>query len=246
MKIKLPAYLHVIGRSVVDWWDSALTLALIFLIWLVAQVTIVLGPPATFGIYFMLHALITNGENLGIKGMIEGARKYWRVAWLWGLANLLVAFLVFANFNFYDQIGVSWGVYAQVFVLTVGAIWLATQFYALPFFMEQTDQRLILAWRNGLLTTLASPFFTLMLMIFCGLTLSVTIMFVLPILLGMPIIIAILGLRGVNDRLIAFGVRPAEKTPREIERDLVEQHEITNRPNLRGLGASPGSQEEQD
>ncbi len=49
MVLKFPAVLRVIGRSIVDWWDSWLDMVLVTIVWFVAQITVIFGPPATFG-----------------------------------------------------------------------------------------------------------------------------------------------------------------------------------------------------
>jgi hypothetical protein len=72
---RFPASLRVIGRSVVDWWDGWLDMVVTLMIWLFAQMTIVLGPPATFGLYYVVHNMI-NGEAQGVRGLIAGARMY--------------------------------------------------------------------------------------------------------------------------------------------------------------------------
>jgi hypothetical protein len=47
--------------------------------------------------------------------------------------------------------------------------------------------------------------------------LALSFVFMLPLFLGVPCLVVVLGFRGVYDRLIAFGIRKPEKTPKEIE-----------------------------
>ena len=101
MKSKWPAFLRVFGRSAVDWYDSWLDMTLIGIIWLFAQATIILGPPATFGVYYVTSNMVRNGESLGVRGMIEGARKYFIKSLAWGAINWLVAVISVVNFYFY-------------------------------------------------------------------------------------------------------------------------------------------------
>ncbi len=216
MTSRIPASLRVIGRSIVDWWDGWLDFVMISIVWLLAQVTIILGPPATFGAYYVAHSML-NGESLGVRGLIEGARKYFGKALLWGVLNWAVAALFVVNYQFYGSIQAAVAPYIRVFVITVMLVWLSTQFYALAFFMEQEDKRLRVALRNGVLTTLAAPFFSLILLILTLFLLGFSIALVLPAFLGLPGLIPVLGIRAMSDRLITFGIRQREKTPKEIE-----------------------------
>jgi uncharacterized membrane protein YesL len=218
MKAKLPASFRVIGRAIVDWWDSWFDLLGVVIVWLVAQVTIVLGPPATFGLYYVAYRL-TNGESLGIRGLIEGGRKFFWQAWLWALLNLLVIITVAVNLNFYGQFEGDWRFFVQVLLIFLSGLWFISQFYTLPFVFELKEEKVLLALRNGIMTALAAPFFTLILFIVASLIAIVCTITVLPIFMGVPAIIPLLGVRAVNNRLEAFGVRAPEKTPKEIERE---------------------------
>jgi len=215
-KSKIPASLRVIGRSIVDWWDGWLDMVLVMIVWVLAQVTIILGPPATFGVYYVVHSMI-NGEAQGVRGMISGGRKYFWKAWIWGLITLLGTVILIVNYIFYGRVEANWGVYVQGFVVLLSFLWLSTQFYALPFFMEQEFKSIKIAFRNGFLTTLAAPFFTMVLAIPAAIVIGLSGVFVLPLFLGLPGIIPFLGFRALYNRLEAFGLRQPEKSPREIE-----------------------------
>ncbi len=216
MKSRVPASLQVIGRSIADWWDSWLDMVLLSIVWFFAQLTIVLGPPATFGFYYVVHQML-NGELLGVRGMIQGGKKYFWKSLLWGLINLGVLILVYVNIQFYGNIEAVWGLYLQIFMILMGLLWISTQFYALPYFMELQVKKLRYALKNGVLTTLGAPFFTLIL-IFTALVLgTVSIVIIIPIFLGVLGIIPLLGFRGMYDRLVTFGLIEREKTPKEIE-----------------------------
>lgn len=215
-KSKLPASLRVIGRSFTDWWDGWLDLLVVVLVWIVAQVTIVFGPPATFGLYHVAYHLV-NGESLGVRGLIEGARQYFWKAWLWMLLFVIVLLTMVANYTFYGQIGAEWGIFAQTFVVFVTFLWFGVQFYALPYMMEQIDKKLLVALRNGLFTLLAAPFFTLILAIVAVLVVGFSFLLVVPIFFGLPAFLPILGIRALYDRLEAFGIRKRELSPKELE-----------------------------
>jgi uncharacterized membrane protein YesL len=216
MKSKVPASLRVIGRAVVDWWDSWLDMVLLSLAWIVAQVTIVLGPPATFGLFYVIYEM-TNGESMGVKGLIEGAKKYFLQAWLWAGINLLVALILYVNIRFYGEVQAVWGLYLQVFMIVITGLWIATQFYTLPFMMEMQVKKVHLALRNGILTTMAAPLYTLVVLVFAFIVALLGVGLVIPIFLGILGIIPFLGIRAMEERLITFGLKDREKSPKELE-----------------------------
>ena len=216
MKSRFPASLRVIGRSVVDWWDSWLDMVLMTMLWFAAQLTVVLGPPATFGFYYAVHSMVS-GQAVGVRGLIFGARKYFGKALLWGLVNLVVIFVTAFAAWFYLNVQAAWGLYAAVLVLSIGYLWLTAQFYGLPYFMALENKDLYTAIKNGLLTAMAAPFFTLMLMIVALVVIVLSFGLIIPLFLGLPGLVAVLGFRGMFDRLVAFGLREREKTPKEIE-----------------------------
>ena len=209
---------RLIGRSILDWWDSWLDLLGVVLLWLVAQVTIVCGPPATFGLFYVCHALI-NGESIGVRGLVEGARKYFGKSWLWAFLNLFVLLVMYANFSFYNQFQSSWGVYAQAFALAAWLVWLLVQFYTIPYLFEMKEKRLLAAIRNAFFTGMASPVFSFTLLAFALLIAALCAFLWIPIFFGIPALIPLMAVRALNNRLEEYGIRPHEKSPIELERE---------------------------
>jgi hypothetical protein len=218
MKSRIPASLRVIGRSFVDWWDNWVDLVLVVTVWMLAQLTVVLGPPATFGVYYVIFEMM-NGTALGVRGLIQGAKKYFWPALLWGVINLAAVGVFLLNYWFYNQIAqtATWGFYAQVFVSLIGLLYVGALFYALPFYFYQERKSLKMAYRNGLFTFLAAPFFSFFLLLLSIIFAVLSAIFVLPIFLGIPMLIPIFGYRALYNRLETFGLREREKTPKEIE-----------------------------
>lgn len=241
MAIKFPMALRVIGKSIRDWWDGWLDMVMMTAVWFFAQLTVVLGPPATFGMFYSIQSYL-NGQSLGVRGMIEGARKYFWKALLWGVINLAVIATFFVNFNFYANVQAAWGLYLLVFVGLLAFLWVGTNFYGLAYFFEQDVKSLKVALRNGILTTLASPVYTLILLIPAALIVGLTIWIVLPLFLGLPALIPVLGLRGVNERLETFGLRQPEPTPKEIEMAERDQLNAPGSSNL-PMPAEPAATE---
>ena len=214
--IKWPAFLRVFGKSVVDWWDGWMDFEIMGVVWLIAQVTVILGPPATFGVYYAVNTLIRTGENIGLRGAIDGARKYFLRGLAWGAMNWAVLIISFINMSFYFNLQTQIGLIALIFIAFVTALWLIVQFYAVPFYMAQEQEKIFLAFRNGLYLALASPLFTLGLMIFVLVIIALSVVFVIPAFLALPMLVPVLATRALYDRLEAFGIRKKDPDPREV------------------------------
>ena len=216
MKSKFPAFLRIFGKSAVDWYDSWLDMTIIGIVWLFAQATIILGPAVTFGVYYAVNNLIRSGENLGVKGVLEGARKYFLKSLGWGALSWLVGFIVVVNFQFYNSLDTTLGLVARIFVIVLTMVWLLAQFYAVAFFMAQEKENIFLALRNGLYMALASLPYTVGLMIFVVLIIGLSSALVIPAFLGLPMLITELSTRALYDRLEAFGLKEKEIDPKEV------------------------------
>ena len=206
---RLPIPLQVVAQALSDWWDDWINMALISLVWLLCWITIVLGPPATFGLYYVTNQL-ARGRSLGLRGFLEGGRRYLRQSWLWMLLNLLAAAVLWANVWFYGQFDADWARIVRPFPLFLGLVWLIVQFYALPYLMEQAEESLRLALRNGLFTLLAAPGYTAVVAGLAALAAVLSVVSVAPLLLGGPCLIAALGNRAVRERLETYRVRERE------------------------------------
>lgn len=201
-----PASLQVIARALGDWWSDWVNQFVVNLAWALSWLTIVLGPPATLGLYYMANRL-AHGESLGLSGLTEGGRRYFWVSYVWLLVNLVAVVIVGINYFFYTSFTSYWADVLKAFFLLVGLFWLVVQFYALPFLMEQEKMHLGLALRNGLFTALAAPGYTLVITGVAMILSIISVVTVAPLFLGAPCLIAVLGNHAAIERLEAFQVR---------------------------------------
>jgi uncharacterized membrane protein YesL len=197
---------QVIGKSLSDWWYAWVNLALINVVWALCCASIVLAPPATLGLFYAANQL-AHGHTPDMHDFIAGARRYFLRSWLWAALNVAVAVLTWTNFRFYSQLETDWAALPLSLSLMIAVVWILTQFYALPFLIEQDQKKLRVALRNGLFTALASPLFTFVVGGFAVLAAVISGMLVALLFLGGPALIALLGNNAVLERLETFGVR---------------------------------------
>jgi len=199
---KLRGPLAVIKRSAILWWDDLINAMLISVVWLLAWATIVLGPPATFGLFAIAQDLVA-GDVTGVGGLLAGGKRYFWKSWLWMVINIVVMILMLNAIFFYAQIENTFTrILAGIFA-GAGAAWVIAQFYALPFYFFQENPSLRIALRNGLYTFLAAPVYTLVVF---GLVALVAVSFtvIFPLVLGGPVFIALLGSVAVRERVATF------------------------------------------
>ncbi len=195
---KLPPLPRVILQAIGDWWGAWNTMILLTVLWVGCWITIVLGPPATFAVYYVTYQLM-RGENWGFEGFKNGIKMYFWKSWRWMLLNIVVVGLL--AFNILASANFSYHAVWQLFYGVALYLWLATQFYALPYIMHMKDERLVGALRNGILTAGAAPLYTIAVIFFAALVLALSVILILPLFFGCPGIVASLGNRAVRERL---------------------------------------------
>ncbi len=200
---KLPASFRTIWTTSIHWWDDLFMQAVMNLLWSLSWFTVVLGPPLTFGIHYV-ESQYVRGENPGLRGMWEGARKYFVKSWLWMLANLFIIFVLIASLDAYQLIQATWAGIARAITAGIGVTWILIQFYAVPLLMVQEQNSLRLAWRNGLMMILASPGYLFILLLFLAFSGFMSAILVFPTILGFTTLLSLLANQAVRDRLATF------------------------------------------
>ncbi len=174
------------------------------LFWLLANLLVVPGPPATLALVHYTNRL-AHGEVADFSDFWEAFRGYWGPAWRWGALDLgIIAFLIgdlyFTSMYFQGL----WQQYLQGLYLALLVAWLILQFFTLPFLFEQETMSVRQALRNGVTLIGNNLAFTFML---AGLLLLIliagTITFVLSFAFG-AVILACASNRAVLNRLEVF------------------------------------------
>lgn len=149
MKRTLP--ISVLRQALRDYWDEMFNLMLCNVLWLVAQLLVVTGPPATAALFYVTN-LVAHGQVAKVSEFWHGLKQYFVVGWKWGGLNILVI-LILANSVYFYSLGVVPGLAGFTLLLLSVLLlvgWLVTQLYAFPFWLEQSDKRIWVALRNGL------------------------------------------------------------------------------------------------
>jgi len=210
---KNPASVEVLWDSLRDWYDAIISLLLMNLLFLACWMTIILGPPATFGLYYVTNELV-HGRSEGVRTMLKAMRRFFLKSWLWFMLNLIVVVALTVNIVFYWQRGAVWSVAVGALFLLLLILWVMVQFFALAYIMEQEEKLLRMALRNSLYTILVAPGYTLIVAGVTLLVLTIATILVFPLFAALPALAMIVANRAVIERLETYGVR---------ERDALRQ-----------------------
>jgi hypothetical protein len=201
----MKAVLLIVRDTFQDVWGDLWTVMVCNLLWTLANMLIVPGPPATLALVYYTNRL-AHGEVADLHDFWDAFVRYWGPAWRWGGVNLgMITFLVGDIFltNQYGQ-GL-WSQYLRGLYLALLAGWLLLQFFALPFLFEQETMSVRQALRNSAALIGNNPGFVIAL---AGLLFIIliagTLAFMLSFVFG-AVIITCAGNRAVLSRLEILG-----------------------------------------
>ncbi len=199
---------RVIVKTVKDIWGEMFMLVLMNLFTLLCTVVIIPGPPAWAALYAMCNR-VANDYAISWEGYFKAFREYFVKSWIYALVSGVIGVLIAFNFFWYpSQFGdAAWVPWVQGAWLAVGFFWVAINLYVYPFMMEQEDKRWRVAVRNAALVAGANPLFTLVLLVFTGILLGISLVLTpIMVLLGFSFV-AMVGSEAVVNRVSAFRKR---------------------------------------
>ena len=164
---------RLLPRAIGLWWREFAFLMLLNFIWLVCQLTVILGAPATAALVYVSRRVV-DGELIDLGEFWQGLRENFTAALKWGILQLLVYGVLGFNLLFYaGQSGVA--ILSLRYAWTFMAlIWFAINLYFWPLHFEQADRRFRTTLSNAAKMALLNPNQTivytaaaLLLIVFC-------------------------------------------------------------------------------
>ena len=192
----LPILSHALRRT----WDEWISVVMISALWLVAQVLIVPGPPAT-AVLFAMTRNTYDGIYWNAGNVWYDFKELFVPAWKWALPNLFVIGLALYNLStFWNVPGGAWGGLRVVWLVGL-VVWLALNLFYWPFYLAAADR----SWRNTYANCgrfwLLHPLTALVLFAVCLTIGVVALPFALPIVLGVAFWIALVAETAVRRSL---------------------------------------------
>ena len=200
---KFPALTQVVLPAFRDWITDWPKFILVTVVWLLSLITFVFAPPFTFGLFYVTKGL-AYGDIMRLGKLWEGTKKYFWTSWWWLIMNVVVIAVLVGNILFYGRFAASWSFIVQLLLVFLLLFWLIVQFYTIPYLMEQTEKSLKTALRNAVVTFFSSPGFTIVVVLVFLLLLVLSVVFVFPIFLGVPCLLALIWSRAVRQRIKEF------------------------------------------
>lgn len=196
----------LIGQSFKLWWDDWSNGVLVSLVMLLVSLTVILAGPAILGMCAMAADFV-DGVRTGIAGWWDGFKRYFWQGIVWGLVNLVLAFLAGSSLWFYTKWTSPWAPLLAIFLIIIGVVWLMVQFLVPGYLLEQDDKSIGLAWKNSFLTLLAAPGFGLVVGVFSLIVFIFSAGTLLPVIVGTGPLLGLLSVLAVRDRLAFYKVR---------------------------------------
>jgi len=145
------ASFQAVRLAVIDLWNDLWMTLVCNVVWLLAMLLVIPGPPATVALFYYANCL-AHGESADLSDFWGAFRRYWKVGWVWAIVNILVFFFLIGDYWLIGRENRTYlSSFLQVFYIMVIIGWSLTQLYTLPFLFEQNHPTLLQALRNGAL-----------------------------------------------------------------------------------------------
>lgn len=193
----------VFRKTLSSLWENIYLLVLANVLWIMLNVLVVTGPPATAGLFIFTHRL-ARGEDVDLHDFFEGFRHYFGWSWLWAIiagAGFLILggdVILMGNLSSADYI-----VFIQGFFLMLLFLWAFLLLYAFPLILEQEQPSLWLALRNALVMFAGNWSFSVALFGLALLTVLLSTLLLMPWAIVTVAFLALLGNHAVLNRLAA-------------------------------------------
>jgi uncharacterized membrane protein YesL len=192
--------LFIAGLALRVWWREVYLLTFFNLAWLVLQLPIVTGPPATAAMYAIARR-IADDELLTPRHGWDALRHMFLPAWKWGAVNLAIVIVTVFNFWAYQNAtGPGWTVLRLAWA-TIALGWFAGNLFYWPFWLAQDDRSMRTTWRNSFLFVAKRPGLALTLTLLSAVLIAASLATTLPLATLLMAWLALLGVLAVNEEL---------------------------------------------
>ncbi len=132
--------LRLLPRAIALWWREFAFLIVLNFIWLLCQLTVVLGGPATAALVYVARRVVDH-ELIGLDDFWQGVRHNFGAGLKWAIAQIFVYGVLGFNLWYYGgRTGLA--VLSLRYAWTIMAlVWFAINLYFWPLHFEQADQR---------------------------------------------------------------------------------------------------------
>jgi uncharacterized membrane protein YesL len=143
---------RVVRLGLRDTWQELWTILIVNLLFLLANLLVIPGPPATLALFYYGNRIV-HDEIATERDFLRAIRQYWGPAWRWGFINFIVIGLLTGDYYLVGRLteNTEMAAFVQGLYVTLLAGWLLLQLFALPFLFEQKQPLVAQALRNAVL-----------------------------------------------------------------------------------------------
>jgi hypothetical protein len=217
----MPEAWLVIKNGLGTWRQNYWPGVLVSIVFLMCAATGLLLPPALFGLNEYAYQKM-KGRTVSFATFWEAVLHYLGKSYLWAALNGVVIVLAWVNLRFYGDVSETLGGALQWFFTFLALIWLMMQMYFVPFVIQLTEENVWLALRNSFFGVLAFPIYALSLFVFSFFIAVTGSLVIIPLIMGLPLLLALIGQYAVQDRLNVAHQRMREQQE-QAEKDAKEK-----------------------
>lgn len=181
----------VLGLALRDIWQELWTILIVNLLFLLATILIIPGPPATLALFYYGNR-IAHGETATERDFLQALRTYWKPAWRWGMVNFLAIGILTLDYVLIERVvaNTNTASFLQGLYLTLLTVWLLVQLFIPPFLLEQEQPKVSQALRNAVMFIHRNLLFVLVLAVLLVLSLAAgTLVFMLSLAFGGALVV---------------------------------------------------------
>lgn len=135
-------------RAIRLWWRELLFLLVLNVLWLIAQLTLVLGPPMTVSLYVVARKVM-QGELVDFRDITGALRQHLAAAWAWGALQVIVYGVLGFNLFFYASAHGQLVLILRYAWTLLLLAWFTLNLYYWPLYLAQEDRRMTTTLSNA-------------------------------------------------------------------------------------------------
>jgi hypothetical protein len=193
--------LKIVLLSLRDTWLDLWTVLVCNVVWVIANLLIIPGPPVTLALFYYTNQVV-HEETVNVSDFFNAIPRFWSTGWRWGILNLAIMFFLIGDLILTSYQSQTQGsIFFSGIYITLIVFWTLLQVFSLPFLLEQKITSVLQALRNGIVMIGKNPFFCLLFLFLLIITLILgTVAFMLSVAFG-GALVAFAGNRAVLNQL---------------------------------------------
>lgn len=140
--------LQILKKTVLDMWDEMLNMIFFNLIWLFGTALIIFWPFVTFSLFYIVKD-ISDGRGIKFSKFFSYGRQTWKLAYTWGLINVVVYLVLLFNIRFYSGFGTQWALFLQIIFFSLIVFWTIIQLMTVTLYPRLEEPGFKIAIRNA-------------------------------------------------------------------------------------------------